>query len=29
MAYGKFNPVGLKDKVLRMKMPAGYEVIIE
>lgn len=29
LAYGKFNPVGLKDKVLRMKMTAGYEVIIE
>ena len=29
MAYGKFDAEGLKDKVLRMKGLAGYEVVIE
>lgn len=29
MAYGKFNPTGLKNKVLQIKMLAGYKVTIE
>lgn len=29
MAYGKFDPAGLKEKVLRIKGLAGYRVIIE